>query len=1470
MSGAAFRSFATRSSSWAPDPPSNYRLKCKQVNRIYSNDSDGGRPSVPSDSDSILDGDQDFLRNCVKSDSSKTYEARAYLSMQDLLVRGRFNFDSVENPDLDRVFISKVSTSDPHLCYAVNEFMDELFCTTSRCYKSSVKDLTSGVYAKVDSASNVHLWSLKDARKFFHSPRGTRMRVIGVSKAAVPADCEGYLVVVLEDALGNQYEMHLGLAYAMKDLPVNLLSVSLLLKQNAVLHFEKSNCYFQPHRGGAKIPLIQENGMFQLPVSALMASSTVREEVSSYTVNGRCYGATADWATWHKRLAHRLDATKLHLILNQNLVDGFQVKGKAKMQCACDSCRQAKIRSRPSRRYRDSDDFASFIGHTVSVDTKTVPFTSFHGYKYCLVFVDHYSRLSLVYFMRSKDETTEKLRQYLAEMRRFGYDVRRICSDRGSEFFSQEGETHQDRDRRQHSFDDFCSKHEPKVLHTVTPVGSKEKLAELWFRDHFEAANVMLWEARLSPAFWPDAVAYSNFIANRMPNAHIGPSTPWTLLTGERARWDKLKVFGCDCYEHIPSNEFVKVPGIPRGRKLIFMGFEQTTNGWRVFDPETRRYFSTENVYFYESFQHRVDALRHHDKRRDLLKKGLEQPIVVDDFDMNHLANLDSVRNLYLDPDAPPPPNPAASEVPLAGSAANLEGASLEGVRESASKGADTPPDGSVDVDVESDSRPRGPLTEQAQRAARAKQVLSSGAMLRPLRLTRVGVPLKKTVEDKAWLQHAFANNVPTVWQRPCPKSKDSTSRKRYLKYMFAKSMREALELGATREDIEWDYLRGWIQFPKHESDLPGHIFIASEVAEDNGYTHILDDMGIYVKSTEEVDFMLAQAFTTMAATAERRSFNEELKTSFDLEPEKVLAVLTEHDKAIKFAEQQMAKVYNSEKIQIDWALAPEPTRFEDVQPEVCCEHDKWRLAMEEEIYCMARFGVHRPVAKSMAKGRQILGCRWVYKRKVNKFGIVERYRARLVAQGFRQKAYDSFDPDETYSPVVHKDSLRLFLSICAAQNLRIYQADVKAAFLQAPLSEKIYMKAPPGFASFTDQGEEEIWELNHAIYGLKQSSSSFWTALNAHLVSKGYKSLLGDPCLFRKVLPDGRVIICCTYVDDLLCGVQDQASVDLFLSELRERFVIEEGEGKPVDWLLGMAVSQDIAAGTVRISMELAITKLAEGILTPQELEKAKGVHYPMLKTPLKVQKERTVSVKEFDFLSVVGSLLHIANCVRCDIALAVGILARHAATPGLAHVRAAKRVVMYLYNTRQFGITYSRSADPKISSPMMYERAKHPLDDGTNHLQTFTDSDYAGDESRRSTMGMVCMLNGGPIAWFSTLGKTIATSTCEAEVNAACSAAKEALHLSRLLFDIGGTNEMKPIPIAEDNAACIAQANSGLRSIRKAKHYEVKLRFLQQLVVDEAVEFKYCPTHEMLADLFTKPLEAEQFVYLRNRILS
>ena len=76
--------------------------------------------------------------------------------------------------------------------------------------------------------------------------------------------------------------------------------------------------------------------------------------------------------------------------------------------------------------------------------------------------------------------------------------------------------------------------------------------------------------------------------------------------------------------------------------------------------------------------------------------------------------------------------------------------------------------------------------------------------------------------------------------------------------------------------------------------------------------------------------------------------------------------------------------------------------------------------------------------------------------------GFIEKYKARLVVQGFDQKAgIDFFD---TYSPVAHISTIRVLLALASIHKLIIYQMDVKTAFLHRDLEEKIYMHQPEGF----------------------------------------------------------------------------------------------------------------------------------------------------------------------------------------------------------------------------------------------------------------------------------------------------------------------------------------------------------------------------------------------------------------------
>ena len=150
-----------------------------------------------------------------------------------------------------------------------------------------------------------------------------------------------------------------------------------------------------------------------------------------------------------------------------------------------------------------------------------------------------------------------------------------------------------------------------------------------------------------------------------------------------------------------------------------------------------------------------------------------------------------------------------------------------------------------------------------------------------------------------------------------------------------------------------------------------------------------------------------------------------------------------------------------------------------------------------------------------------------------------------------------------------------------------------------------------------------------------------------------------------------------------------------------------------------------------------------------------------------------------------------------------------------------------------------------------------------------TFVDADHGGDkDTRRSTSGLVIMMNSGPITWFSRLQKLCAQSTAESEIFAVVDAAKEALHIRLLAEEMGVRLPGKPIRIYEDNTACI-QMGHALKGSNSAKHFQIRLRFLHERIVSKEIEFAKIDTKEQLADGFTKALPLPAFSNFRERIL-
>ena len=118
-------------------------------------------------------------------------------------------------------------------------------------------------------------------------------------------------------------------------------------------------------------------------------------------------------------------------------------------------------------------------------------------------------------------------------------------------------------------------------------------------------------------------------------------------------------------------------------------------------------------------------------------------------------------------------------------------------------------------------------------------------------------------------------------------------------------------------------------------------------------------------------------------------------------------------------------------------------------------ESVQWKDAADKEIKSLLKNETWE--LTDLPNGKATVGCRWVMKRKRDKCGHVNRYKARLVAQGYTQK--EGVDYREVFSPVVRYASIRVLLAIANQYDLEVHQMDVMSAYLNGILDEEIYMK---------------------------------------------------------------------------------------------------------------------------------------------------------------------------------------------------------------------------------------------------------------------------------------------------------------------------------------------------------------------------------------------------------------------------
>ncbi|KAJ9544484.1 hypothetical protein OSB04_024191 [Centaurea solstitialis] len=437
-----------------------------------------------------------------------------------------------------------------------------------------------------------------------------------------------------------------------------------------------------------------------------------------------------------------------------------------------------------------------------------------------------------------------------------------------------------------------------------------------------------------------------------------------------------------------------------------------------------------------------------------------------------------------------------------------------------------------------------------------------------------------------------------------------------------------------------------------------------------------------------------------------------------------------------------------------------------------------------------------------------------------DEIGTIIRNKARLVAQGYRQE--EGIDYDETFAPVARLEAIRLFLAFAAHMNFKVYQMDIKNAFLNGKLNEDVYVAQPPGFVD--PKFPDHVYKLNKALYGLKQAPRAWYDTLSTFLLSKGFVRGKIDSTLFLKKYPK-HILLVQIYVDDIIFGSTNPKLCEKFELLMKSEYKMSMmGE---LTFFLGLQIKQSEKGIFINQG------KYVHEMLKKFDLTSCTPMKTPMA-PPLSLDKDsKGKPVDVTLYRGMIGSLLYLTSS-RPDIMYSTCLSARY------------QRIFRYLKGTPNLGLWYSK--------------------DSGFDLTAYSDSDFVGCKiDRKSTTGGCHLLGGKLVSWTSKKQNSVSTSTAEAEYVAAGICCAQVLWLRNQLqdYDI----KLSKNPIYCDNTSTIAIANNPVLH-SKTKHIEVRYHFIRDHVMNGDIELHFVPTEYQLADLFTKPLDVTRFNMLISEL--
>jgi transposase InsO family protein len=355
------------------------------------------------------------------------------------------------------------------------------------------------------------------------------------------------------------------------DLDQNLLSVGQLLENNYSLFFNDGCCIIRDKKAGNSIiaKVKMENRSF--PLNFKHSNDKAFRMV-----------ANDSWL-WHKRLGH-LNFQGLKLLEQKNMVYGLpKIEEKHEV---CEGCALGKHHRQPFPKgvaWRAKRPLE--LVHTDVCGPMHTP--SHLQNRYFILFIDDFTRMTWVYFMRQKSEVFTIFKKFkIFVEKQSGHFIKVLRSDNGKEYTSNE-------------FDNFCEVEGVDRQLTVGYTPQQNGVSERKNQTVMEMAKSMLHEKKLPKAFWAEAVYTAVYLLNRCPTKAVWNMTPIEAWNGRKPSVTHLKVFGCICYAQVPKEKRRKLD--EASEKCIFIGYSSQSKGYKVYNLKSKKVVVSRDVLFDEN-----------------------------------------------------------------------------------------------------------------------------------------------------------------------------------------------------------------------------------------------------------------------------------------------------------------------------------------------------------------------------------------------------------------------------------------------------------------------------------------------------------------------------------------------------------------------------------------------------------------------------------------------------------------------------------------------------------------------------------------------------------------------------------------------------------------------------------------------------------------------------------------------------